>query len=770
MQNGALIGARVLRKEDPRLLRGEGCYVADLRFENALHAAMVRSQHAHARLTRLDAAPAARLPGVTAVVTAADLGAVSKPLPQSRPHAALRSRTYHPLARQKVKYVGEVIAVVLAASRYTAEDAAEAVLVDYEPLPAITSAEQSIRADAAVIHDDYGDTDNIAAHLTDGYGDVAAALAQADLVFKDRLRLERSGGQAIETRGVAACYDEASAALTVWSATQQPHFLRGIVSTMLEMPESSIRVVAPDVGGAFGAKATGYVEEVLAAFLSRRFQRPVIWIEDRRESLTCCHQEHEQVHDFEVGARRDGRIVALRNRLLTDTGAYAPKGLVVPVNTASATPGPYRVPNYAVDLTVTYSNRVPVAPVRGAGRPQAAAVMETIINRVARELRLDPMEVRRINLLQPRDFPYECGLRVESGNLLRYDSGNYPGLLEKILREIGYEEFRREQARDRERGVYRGIGVSLSLEATGMGPFEGARIRLDRRGAATVYTGAAAQGQGSATTIAQVTAAYLGLPMDEITVIAGDTSMISRGCGAYASRIAAVAASAAKLASEKLLERLAGLAAEKLEASPKDIELRDGHFRVRGMARPGVSLRELVLEHGDMDETAYFETQDQAWSGGAQAAIVEVDTLTGTVRLVRHAVVHDCGVVLNPMIVEGQVLGGIAHGIGETLFERTIYDERGQYLSASFMDYLMPTANDIPPVSVAHQETPSPNNPLGVKGAGEGGTIGVCGAVLGAIEDALGPFGVTLRATPVTSEALLNALRQAAGSRPQATA
>ncbi|MBI3092434.1 MAG: xanthine dehydrogenase family protein molybdopterin-binding subunit [Candidatus Tectomicrobia bacterium] len=777
-ETGSAIGQRLLRKEDPRLLRGEGCYVADLRLADMLHAAIVRSPHAHARIRAIESSAAA-MPEVGGVYRAADLGPLSRSLPQTRPHPALLSCTAAPLARRKVKYVGEAVAVVVAASRYAAEDAAEAVRVDYEPLAPVTDVEQAVRPGAPVVHDDadFRLGDNIAANVRDGYGDVAAALAGADLVIRERLRIHRSGGQSIETRGVLAAFDAATSLLTVWSSTQQPHFLRSILAEMLALPEERIRVVAPDVGGGFGSKGSGYVEDVLIASLALRLQRPVRWIEDRRESLMCAHQEHEQVHELEVGVRRDGRIVALRDRILADTGAYVPKGVIVPLLTLCTLPGPYRIPAYAAELTVAYSNRVPVAPVRGAGRPPAVAVMELVLNRIAREVGCDALEVRRRNLLQPADFPYAPGLQNESGYPIRYDSGDYPGLLEKVAAAIDHEAFRGERERLRRAGRFRGIGFSLSVEATGMGPYEGARLVLDSAGKATVFTGAATQGQGSLTTLAQVCAAELDMPFEDVTVVAGDTAMISKGAGAYASRIATVAATATSFACRQLMRRLGELAAAQLEARPEDLELiqEDGvarhprprerfterRFRVRGSPQRSVSIESLVRAQAGLEETAFYEPQDEAWASGAQAAVVEVDAGSGEVRVLRYAAVHDCGVMLNPMIVEGQVMGGIAHGIGETLYERMVYDEQGQYLSASLMDFTMPSACEVPSVAILHQETPSPLSPLGVKGAGEGGTIGACGAILGAVEDALAPFGVRLRSSPLTPEGILRAIKEA---------
>ncbi len=759
--SGPLFGAEIKRREDPRFLTGQGRYVGDLAFPGMLHAAFLRSPHAHARIVRIEGDDARKAPGVVAVVAGADLGGLSRPYPVTHPHPALRAAMATPFTDGRVRYVGEPIAVVVAEDRYQAEDALDRIAVDYEPLSVVVDAAAALVEGAAVLHDALGN--NLAGQWKETVGDIEKALADSPHIFRDRIRVSRGTGAPIECRGTIAA-PEPTGRITLWAATQTPHLQRRVVAEMLGLPQHKVRVVAPDVGGAFGTKARIFVEDVVLAWLALRLGRPVKWIEDRREDLLTTYQERDQIYDVEVGARPDGTITGLRIRFLSETGAYSPWGLTVPLIAIQHVMSAYRVPAFTVDATVAYTNRVPIAPVRGAGRPVGAFVMDRVVDLVARNLGLDPAEIRFRNFIQPDEFPYRTGLGIGPGRMQTFDSGDYPACLQKALQMVDYPDLRSRQAELRKQGRYLGIGISCCVESTGMGPFEGATVRVEPSGDVVVVTGAGPQGQGHETTLAQVCADILGVPLDAVHLVAGDTDAIALGVGTFSSRVASVAASAVLVAARAVRGKAVAAGAKLLEARAEDLVIEGGKLFVRGTPAKAVRLGRLAflaasgqlpgLREGTpgLEATEFFYPEGLTYANGTVIAVVEVDPETGGVRFDRCAIVHDCGRIINPVIVNGQIVGGIAHGIGNVLYEDVPCDATGQPLAATFIDYLLPTAAEVPPVEIGHLETPSPMNPAGVKGAGEGGTIPALQAVAAAIEDALASFGVRVNRLPLSPE------------------
>lgn len=788
-----LIGARIPRNEDERLLRGGGCFVDDVNPRGVLHAAGCRSPHASARILRIDTARARALPGVHLVLTATDVGDLNQPGPLLIPHPQLtHPRTQRPLAVDRVRYVGELVAFVVAESRYVAEDATELIDVVYEPLPAVSELERALDPLAPRVHDDV--PGNLAARLVQTVGEPDEAFRGAARILTERLTIERSCGSPLETRGVVAEYAPRERALRVWDSTQAPLPIKNGLARIFGLPEFNVDVVAPDVGGGFGTKIMlFYPEEILVPLAAIRLGRPVKWIEDRREHLLAANQERGQLHRVEVAIDGDGRILGLRDRFLHDTGAYTPYGIVVPLITSTQLPGPYRLRNYHVEFDVAYTNTVAVSPYRGAGRPHGAFVMERVIGLIARELGLEPVEVRRRNFIQPDELPWDVGLTFQDGGPTRYDSGDYPAGLDMALDMIGYRDFRERQAEARARGRWLGLGVACYVEGTGIGPYEGAHVRVEPSGHVLVATGLTTQGQGHATTFAQIVADALGCDPAAVTVVTGDTRAFNWGAGTYASRALVVSGNAIHAAALRVRSKALRIAAELLEVSPHDLELADGAARVRGAPGRELTLGALasvanpiryaygkdaaaaalrlvkpragaVLAEGEepgLEAVDYYAPPQSTFASGCHAAIVEVDLATGGVAIVKYVVQHDCGVVVNPTIVEGQIRGGVAQGVGGALYERIVYDVSGQPLTTTFMDFLLPTAMEIPAIDIGHTETPSPLNPLGVKGVGEGGAIPGPAVIAEAIDDALAPLGVRVREMPLDPGRLLALLETA---------
>lgn len=778
------IGARVKRREDAALLVGRGSYVGDLRLAGMLDAAFVRSPHAHALVRSIRTEAARRLPGVHAVLTLADLPAsMQVPIPMAsvipaaveKLYASEAEVTQYCLARDEVCYVGQTVAVVVADDRYVAEDAAELVEVEYDVLDSASDPQGALGNGAVLSHVRL--PSNLACRLRLAKGDVDAAFQRAAHVFRESLHTHRGSASPMEGRGVAAALDTATGTLTVWSSAQTPHNNQRVLAELMGGSLEMVRVIVPDVGGGFGPKAICYAEEAVVAACAAVLARPVRWLEDRREHFIATTQERDQYWEVEIALDRDARILGVRGRMLHDNGAYLPLGLITPHTGAATMHGPYEIANFHLDVSVVLTNKVPVSVVRGAGRPEGVFAMERLMDRAARSLGMDPADLRRRNLIRPEQMPYSIGLVYRHGETVTYDSGDYPASQAKALELAGYDAFASRQADALRAGRYIGIGVANFVEGTGLGPFEGATVRVLPSGKVHVIAGCCPQGQGHKTALAQVCADQLGVRLDDITVVTGDTGAIPMGVGTIASRSGANAGSAVLLAGAEVRKRILRLACKNLEAREDDLELSEGRVHLKGDPAASVSFSELYraalggarlggwlspeIPPG-LEATTYFTPRQSAFCNGTHVTEVEVDIGTGRIRIERYVVVHDCGRVINPLIVEGQVQGGVAHGVGNALLEFMGYDDDAQPLTATFLDYLLPNAACVPRVEIGHLESPSPINPLGVKGAGEGGTIGAPAAIIAAIENALKPFDIAISEFPLTPRRLIELLSRSA--------
>ncbi len=776
-------GARVARFEDPALLSGRGRFVDDIAPPDALHACFVRSPHAHARIRGIGRDAALAMPGVHAVLAAADLPAPMnrERIPNLMPNPAIRiMRLQHALAVDEVCFVGEAVAMVVAESRYQAEDAAALIEVDYEILPVAEDPRRSIEPGAPTAHSDLAD--NVACELRSEYGDADAAFAQAAHVIEQSYWMHRGSGMPMECRAVAAQNDPATGLLTVWSATQTPHLGRRILADLLDRDIESIRMVAPDVGGGFGLKAPFYPEEAAIPAAALVLGRPVRWAEDRRENFLSAAQERDQYWTLAMALDADGRIAGVRGKLLQDSGAYMPWGMVLPYIAAVTVPGPYAIPHYRLEMTVAVNNKPPIAPVRGAGRPQAVFAMERLMDRAAQTLGLDRAEIRRRNLIQPEQMPYKIGLVGQDGQPMTYHGGDYPASQTMAMQTAGYETFAARQAQARQQGRFIGIGLANYVEGTGLGPFEGATVRVMQNGKVAVATGVTSQGQGTATSLVQIVSDRLGCRMEDVVVTLADTAAFPMGFGAFASRQALTAGSAAHTASLAVRERIVAMAARALGVPADAIDVEDGRAIARFGNRPSIGFGDLARmaqgmpgvsfpkgQSAGLEHTAYAYPPAYSYCNGTHVAEVEVDPMTGGVTIVKYSVAHDSGRLINPMIVDGQVQGGTAHGIGNALFEHMMFDADANPVTTTFQDYLIPSAPEVPACEIVHIETPNPLNPIGVKGAGEGGAIPSPAAIVAAIEDALSPFGVRFNEMPLTPEKIVGALR-AAGAYETLTA
>jgi aerobic carbon-monoxide dehydrogenase large subunit len=769
-------GAAVKRREDPRFLRGEARYVDDVKLPGMLHAAFLRSPHAHARVVAVRAHDASRMPGVVRVFTFADLEGWMKPLPLfgavppglgAAVRVEMRQAVQHALVKDRARHVGEVVAMVVAVSRAHAEDAVDRIEVDWQPLPPVVDMIAAAEPGAPLVHPEWGT--NVAVAFTHGIGDADGALAAAPVVVRETFHVQRYVGMPLEPRGVVALWDRRDGSLTTWNSTQVSHFVRDGLTVALGLPPHKVRVIAPDLGGGFGTKASGYPEDALIPIAATVLNRPVKWVEDRREHMMGSAHARHQSHSIELAATADGTILAVRDRIWLDLGAYNVWGIVLPYNTVAHLIGPHRIRNMRVDVKAVVTNKTPNAPYRGAGRPETVFAMDRAVDCLARQLGVDPADLRRKNYIRADEMPFDLGMPYRDGNPLVYDSGDFPAALEAALETVGYTELRREQERLRPGGIHRGIGISGYVEGTAIGPFEGATVKLDLSGRVIVATGAVNSGQGHETSFAQVAADVLGVPIDWVTVIGGDTSAVPFGVGTFASRSAVTAGSSITDAAGQVRAKLVRAAANLLEAAPADIEIEEGRVSVRGAPDSAIPLGRVVqaslptfakpgVVSPDFEASAYHHVPTVTYASAVHVASVEVDVGTGHVKLLRYVVAHDCGKVINPLIVEGQVHGGVAQGVGGALFEEMVYDGEGQLLTGTLMDYLIPTAMELPPVETVHLEYPSPRNPLGAKGLGEGGAISPPAAIANAIEDALAPFGVRIRETPVSPARLLQLL------------
>jgi carbon-monoxide dehydrogenase large subunit len=753
--NGSIIGSSAPRNEDHRLLTGTALFVDDVQFDDMLHVAFVRSDYAHGRLMSVDLSAARAHPGVIAAYAADDLGDYWAPGPLLVPpppieRCEFRSATQVPLAKHKVRHVGEAIAMVVATSRYVAEDAVSLVEVDIEPLPAVATTEGALAADASLIHDQFDS--NEAAHVIQEKGDYEAVAGSAALRIRRRFIMDRGASAPMENRGIVARWDERSDELTVWDTTQAPIPIRNGLACMLGLPETQVRVIAPFIGGGFGPKIMMfYPEEVLLPWAAMKLKRPLKWIEDRQESFFATTQERDQIHHAELAVDAEGRILGVSDSFLCDTGAYNPYGLTIPINSQCTLLGPYAVPNYFSEFRLVFTSKPIVTPVRGAGRQHGVFVMERLLDLAATELGIDRAEIRRRNFLPPDAFPHDHEILYQDFAPLVYDSGNYEPALDRALEMIDYDQFKSKLQKEYEaEGRTVGIGIVSYVEGTGVGPYEGARVTVQTDGRICVATGVGTQGQGHFTSFAQLVAEPLGLTAADVDVITGDTARFNWGTGTFASRGAVVAGNACHAAALAVRAKVLKTAADALDADEADLRIMDGCVHVHDSPDRTISLGDLAAlanplrgavkpgtEPG-LEATAYFGPERGCTASGVHAMVLEVDKETALLNILRYVVVHDCGTVINPMIVEGQIHGGVAHGIGNAFFEQLVFDDGAQLMNASFMDYLLPTATDVPHIETAHVTTPSPLNPLGVKGVGEAGAIPVGALYAQALEDALG--------------------------------
>ena len=768
------LGQSIRRIEDRPLLTGAGRFLADLRFPGTLEAAFVRSPHAHAAVRGIDTAAARAHPGVHAVLTLADLEPL---LSSTRLPLQFRTAQLPPditplvLADDEVSFVGEAVAVVIASDRYVAEDAAARVAVDYAPLPAVSDCRAALAPGAPRAH--LKRPGNLLTEFQQSYGDVDAAFARAPHRAGVSLKQHRGGAHSIEGRGALAVYDANEDRLTLWSSTQLAHEVRAFLMALLGRDENQVRVVAPDVGGGFGAKFVMYPEEVTLAAAALLLRRPLRWIEDRREHFLAAVQERDQYWDLEVAFDNDGRLLGVRGVMIHDQGAFTPQGINLPYNASTALPGPYLLPAYRLDVRVAETNKVATMPVRGAGYPEGAFAMERLLDRIADELGFDRAEVRLRNLVPAEKIPYISPLKTRAGSPVAIDSGDFPACQRLALEAIDHAGFAERQRRARAEGRYLGLGLGNGIKGTGRGPFESGTVRIGRSGRVSVYTGAMPMGQGIRTALAQICADQLGIAPDNITVAAGDTAVIPYGQGGFASRQTVTAGSAVHMAAVVVREKVLQVAAHLLEVSASDLELRDGRVEIAGAPGSGLSLREVAeavsgvpgyampgkFDPG-LESLQSFLPSALTYGGGCHAVELEVDIETCGIRVLRYVVVNDSGRLINPQIVEGQLIGGAAHGLGNALFELMAYDDGAQPITTTFADYVMPGATEVPPFDIRMAEYPSPLNPLGVKGVGESGCVPAAAAVISAVESALQPFGVRIGEYPLTPARLWGVLEE----------
>ncbi len=773
-----VIGKRVKRVEDPRLLTGKALFVGDVSLHGMLYAAFFRSDYAHAKVISIDVNPALEVPGVVGVYTAEDMGDDWEPgpplvsPPPTLENVVFNSRRQVPLVKDKVKHAGEIIAVVVAESRYIAEDAVEEILVEFEPLPAVVDLEKCLEPGSVLVHDDL-DT-NLAAHLIQNKGDYEGARKEADLVITRRFHLDRGAAAAMENRGIVADWDEKNQFLTVWDATQSPIPIRNGLAARLGLNSRQVRVVAPFVGGGFGPKIMMfYAEEMVLPWISMKLGVPIKWIEDRRENFYATTQEREQIHEVELALSKEGYILGVKQKFIHDTGAFNPYGLTTPLNTQSHSMGGYDIENYHSEVTVVFTNKIIVTPVRGAGRPQGIYIIERMLDIAARELELDPMEIRRLNFIPPDAFPYEHKIIDQAFAPLVLDSGNYEPAFNKALEMLGYEDFiKEEQPRLRAAGKSVGIGVVPFIETTGVGPYEGARVSVEPSGKVSAATGVGTQGQSHMTSFAQIIAEQLGVEVQDVSLVSGDTAEFYWGTGTFASRGAVVAGNAVHAAAKDVRHKVLKLASKILETPEEELELEDGIVRVADIPEKSISLGELALlanplrgavEPGTepgLESTKYFGPAFGATAFGVHGMILEVDPETMMIKILKYIAVEDCGTMLNPLVVEGQIHGGVSMGIGNAYYEKLHYDENGQLLNASLADYLIPGSTEMPHIEVYHMNTPAPNNELGTKGVGEAGAIPVPAVFAQALENALPDYDLEILETPLSPNRLFELLHK----------
>jgi carbon-monoxide dehydrogenase large subunit len=774
------VGKRLKRKEDPRLIQGLAHYVDDIVLPGMVHAVFIRSPHAHARIKNIDTAKAKAMPGVLAVITGEDLGATIGNVPCAIVIPDMKSAPRPPLATDRVRFIGEAVAIVVAEDRYIARDAAELVDVEYDPLTPVVDPEKAMAKGSPVLFDQY--PDNIAYRWELEGGDVKKAFEQADRVVRQRMINQRVIPVAMETRGVVAEYKTGEKALTIWTSTQIPHLVRTQVAVMLGAPEQSVRIITPEVGGGFGSKLNVYAEEAVTGYLAMKLERPVKWIESRRENFQTAIHGRDQIDEIELAVKNDGTILGLRCRIIADLGAYyqllTP---LIPTLTALMICGCYKIPAARVEIAGVLTNKMSTDAYRGAGRPEATYIIERALDLAAAELKMDPVEIRRKNFPLPAEFPYA----TPTG--LIYDSADYQSCLNLMIKKSEYAKLRKEQAEGRKKGRYIGIGVSTYVEICAMGPssampaggWESATVRIEPTGKVNILTGASPHGQGQETSFAQIGADILGLTPEDVLITHGDTAIVPYGIGTFGSRGTAVGGTAAYKSLMKLRDKLAQIAAHLLEADPADMIFEGKKIFSKTQPKKSISFGECVgaayvaktLPAGvdpGLDATTFYEPTNFTFPFGSHLCVVEIDAETGDVRLIKYLAVDDCGNVINPLLVDGQVHGGIVQSVGQVLLEECVYDEQGQLITGEFMDYAIPRATDIPHMETDRTVTPSPVNPMGVKGVGEAGTIGATPCLANAVIDALAPFGVRHADLPFKRESIWKLMNE--GKRQSAQA
>ncbi|HSF31136.1 MAG TPA: xanthine dehydrogenase family protein molybdopterin-binding subunit [Candidatus Tectomicrobia bacterium] len=766
------IGAPIKRREDFRLLTGRATFTDDITFPHMLHAAILRSPHAHARVTAIDAAKAQAIPGVVAVFTFEDITPFAKPIPiRLYPLPGLEQFLQYPLAQDRVRYVGDPVAVVVAESRYIAEDGLDAVDVTYEPLPAVTDIHVALRGDT-VIHEEPGT--NLAARYTIAIGDIEDAFRTAAYTRKETFKVHRHTGNPLETRGLVASYDAGRGEFSVWGPTKVTHFNRAILASFLDMPESKIHFIEPDVGGGFGIRGEFYPEDFLIPFAAMKLGRPVKWIEDRLEHLKSANHSRDVLCEVEIAAQRDGTLLGMRAQVFGDMGAYIrTHGGLVPSSTAALLTGPYRIPAYQCTVSCVLTNKMGLGTFRAPGRYESCFIRERLLDLVAADLRIDPVELRLKNFVQPTEMPYTVGRTRPDGPPTVFDSGHYASALQHALQHIDYQQLKPLQGRLQD-GKYHGIGLGCFVKNTGQGPYEGARVVVSGAEKIAVYLGITSLGQGHETTMAQICADSLGVPIDSFTVFHGSTDVMPFGVGTFGSRGTVMAGNAAHLACQKLRHKALAIAGRYLELDASQLIFKHGQIYRQGAEDdPLLGLDDLVRlagpaspynpEKPGLEATAYFRSNQLTYSYGAHVAHVAVDPETGKIEVLRYVVVEDIGRCINPLIVHGQTVGAAVQGIGATILEELVYGENGQLLSGTFMDYLLPTSTDAPPIdSIILEEAPSPLNPLGVKGAGEGGIVATGAALANAVSHALAPLGVQVTQLPLSPDRIRGWIRERA--------
>jgi carbon-monoxide dehydrogenase large subunit len=765
------VGQAMKRKEDPRLISGTSTYVDDVVLPGMLHMAIARSIHAHARIKRIDTSKAQKLAGVIAVVTGEEVAAHCGPIPCVASIPNMKNAQRQLLAVGKVRFVGEPIAAVVAENKYIAKDAADLIEIDYDPLPAVVNPEKAMDPSSPRLYEEF--SDNIGYNFGFETGNTDEAFKQADVIVKERLINQRIAPIPMEPRGVVAAYQAPDNELVVWNSTQTPHGLRTLLAVMLGVPENRTRVIAPEVGGGFGSKIDIYAEDGLAGYLAKKTGRPVKWIESRRENLAATIHGRDHIEYVELALKKDGTILGMKVKSIADLGAfYSLFTPMIPTLTGLLAPGCYKVPTFKFDQVGVLTNKMATDAYRGAGRPEATYLIERIVDVAAQKLSMDPAELRRKNFPQPDEFPYKT-----SGGVF-YDSADYERALDRALEVADYKGLRKKQAELRKQGKYMGIGLSSYVEICAMGPstilpgggWEAGTVRIERTGKITVLTGVSPHGQGQETTFAQIVADEFGLEPDDVVTLHGDTARVSAGIGTFGSRGTAVGGTAVYMAVQTVKEKMQKIAAHLLETSPEDIEFGVGKLVAKSDPSKSMSFIDVVttaynavrlppgMEPG-LDATRFFEPSNFTFPFGTHVCVVELDEETGEPKLTKYIAVDDCGNIINPLLVEGQVHGGLVQGIGQALHEEIVYDENGQLLTGSLMDYAVPRAHDFPEFELDRTITPSPVNPLGVKGVGEAGTIGSTPAVVNAIVDALSPFGITNIDMPVRSEKVWKILK-----------